>query len=308
MNKRAHAVFLLLSAHVSACAHGWAAHEDRPTCVVLSAGGPAGLAHLGAIQAIRDTRLPVSCVSGTSMGALVGALYASAPRDDLTRRYQALLADYRSRTEVEIGRNALIGGFLGAVMAGIMTGGTAALPLALGASAGAASAVQNTARVDLQRFGMVLESFTHQAAIDELPLRYASFHQERSGNGLVLVTVSHGPLAAAVARSMANPFIFEGFDPVAAGFVDPGGDRLAAIPVEDTCRAFPRARLLAINVTGQDIVHSQNMKCPLLEVKIDVGAVDADALGGQTASFDAVVRQGEDITRARLEQAGLRVR
>lgn len=44
--------------------------------LVLSGGGAKGIAHIGVIQALEDHNIPIDYVAGTSMGAIVGALYA----------------------------------------------------------------------------------------------------------------------------------------------------------------------------------------------------------------------------------------
>ena len=50
----------------------------RPkVCLVLSGGGARGAAHVGVIAVLEELRVPVDCIAGTSMGALVGAAYAS---------------------------------------------------------------------------------------------------------------------------------------------------------------------------------------------------------------------------------------
>jgi len=46
-------------------------------CLVLSGGGARGAAHVGVIKVLEELRVPVHCITGTSMGALVGASYAS---------------------------------------------------------------------------------------------------------------------------------------------------------------------------------------------------------------------------------------
>jgi len=53
--------------------------ENKRTRVglVLSGGGARGLAHIGVLQALEELHVPVDCVVGTSMGALVGGIYAS---------------------------------------------------------------------------------------------------------------------------------------------------------------------------------------------------------------------------------------
>ncbi|WP_318310717.1 patatin-like phospholipase family protein [Flagellimonas crocea] len=53
--------------------------EDSPPKVglVLSGGGAKGLAHIGALKVIEESGIRVDYIGGTSMGAIVGALYAS---------------------------------------------------------------------------------------------------------------------------------------------------------------------------------------------------------------------------------------
>ena len=51
---------------------------DRPSIgLVLGGGGARGSAHIGVIRALEELRVPIDCVVGTSMGSLVGALYAT---------------------------------------------------------------------------------------------------------------------------------------------------------------------------------------------------------------------------------------
>ena len=51
--------------------------------LVLSGGGARGLAHIGVLQMLDEMRVPVDYIAGTSMGAIVGGLYASglSPRE-----------------------------------------------------------------------------------------------------------------------------------------------------------------------------------------------------------------------------------
>ena len=44
--------------------------------VVLSGGGASGLAHIGVLKALEENNIPVDYISGTSIGAFVGALYS----------------------------------------------------------------------------------------------------------------------------------------------------------------------------------------------------------------------------------------
>lgn len=55
-----------------------AAAPDRPRVgLVLSGGGARGIAHLGVLKVLEELRIPVDAIAGTSMGAIVGAFYAS---------------------------------------------------------------------------------------------------------------------------------------------------------------------------------------------------------------------------------------
>ena len=52
--------------------------RHRPTIgVALEGGGALGLAHIGVLQWFEDHHIPIDYVAGTSMGGLVGGLYAS---------------------------------------------------------------------------------------------------------------------------------------------------------------------------------------------------------------------------------------
>ncbi|WP_421802139.1 patatin-like phospholipase family protein [Flagellimonas sp.] len=51
--------------------------ENKSIGLVLSGGGVRGMAHIGLIKAMREHDLEANVVAGTSIGALVGALYAN---------------------------------------------------------------------------------------------------------------------------------------------------------------------------------------------------------------------------------------
>ena len=57
---------------------------DRPKIgLALGSGSARGLAHLGVIRAIEDAGIEVSCIAGSSMGALIGAIHAAGKLDEL---------------------------------------------------------------------------------------------------------------------------------------------------------------------------------------------------------------------------------
>ena len=67
--------FLLAASDLQA---GPAGSDGRPRIgLVLSGCGARGLAHAGVIQVLEEMNIPVYCIAGTSMGAIVGGIYAS---------------------------------------------------------------------------------------------------------------------------------------------------------------------------------------------------------------------------------------
>ena len=50
--------------------------------LVLSGGGAKGLAHIGVIRALEENNIPIDYITGTSMGAIIGGLYAAGYSPD----------------------------------------------------------------------------------------------------------------------------------------------------------------------------------------------------------------------------------
>ena len=60
-----------------ACCGALAAAAERPRIgLVLSGGGARGLAHVGVLKVLEREHIPVDVIAGTSMGAIIGGLYA----------------------------------------------------------------------------------------------------------------------------------------------------------------------------------------------------------------------------------------
>ena len=50
----------------------------RPSvCLALSGGGARGGAHIGVLKALEELRVPIDCIAGTSIGAVVGGFFVS---------------------------------------------------------------------------------------------------------------------------------------------------------------------------------------------------------------------------------------
>ncbi|HSG67569.1 MAG TPA: patatin-like phospholipase family protein [Bacteroidales bacterium] len=56
--------------------------EAQRVALVLSGGGAKGLAHVGVLKALEEHNIPVDYIIGTSMGAIVGGLYAAGYSPD----------------------------------------------------------------------------------------------------------------------------------------------------------------------------------------------------------------------------------
>ena len=60
-----------------------AEEATRPRiALVLSGGGARGLAEIGVLKALEEEGIPIDGIAGTSMGAVLGGLYASGVHAD----------------------------------------------------------------------------------------------------------------------------------------------------------------------------------------------------------------------------------
>lgn len=67
-------------------------------CLALGGGAARGLAHLGVLKVLEDAQVPVHMITGTSLGALVGGLYAANPDAAYwIERVDKFLRSFRSR-------------------------------------------------------------------------------------------------------------------------------------------------------------------------------------------------------------------
>lgn len=72
-------IITIVFAMVGLCAMAQSAKDNTPPKVglVLSGGGAKGLAHIGTLKVLEEAGVQIDYIGGTSMGAIVGALYAS---------------------------------------------------------------------------------------------------------------------------------------------------------------------------------------------------------------------------------------
>ncbi len=73
-----HLALALLSLVLLQPGNAWAQEPDGPRIgLVLSGGGARGIAHVGVLKVLEELQIPVHFVTGTSMGAVIGSLYAA---------------------------------------------------------------------------------------------------------------------------------------------------------------------------------------------------------------------------------------
>lgn len=76
MNKLVSVVFLLFFS-LAIHAQESATTMERPKVgLVLSGGGAKGAAHIGVLKYIEEAGIPIDYIAGTSMGSIVGGMYA----------------------------------------------------------------------------------------------------------------------------------------------------------------------------------------------------------------------------------------
>lgn len=56
--------------------------RGQKVAVVLSGGGAKGVTHIGVLRALEENGIPIDYIAGTSMGAIIGGLYASGYSPD----------------------------------------------------------------------------------------------------------------------------------------------------------------------------------------------------------------------------------
>ncbi|MBC3861482.1 patatin-like phospholipase family protein [Undibacterium jejuense] len=85
--------------------------QNRPRiALVLSGGGARGFAHIGVLRALRQMRIPVDIVVGTSMGAVVGGAYAAGRTPEELEKtvhdtdWDNVLSDRPARTDLDFRR------------------------------------------------------------------------------------------------------------------------------------------------------------------------------------------------------------
>ncbi|WP_269532651.1 patatin-like phospholipase family protein [Chitinimonas sp. BJYL2] len=215
-----------------------AAPPERPkVALVLGGGGARGLAHVGVLKVLEAARIPVDCVVGTSMGALVGGLYAggrsaaeveAAVRaihwdevlDDRPRRPQRTFKDKQDD-------------WLGMMNLGLGLSDRGEMLFPKGA-------------IGTQKVDLLIRRLVNNAALpsfDQLAIPYRAVAADLETGDMVVL--SRGDLAAAMRASMAVPGVFPPVERDTRMLVDGGIAR--NLPV-DVARGLCGERVIAIDV------------------------------------------------------------
>ena len=219
------------------------------TCLVLSGGGARGAAHIGVLKVLEEMRVPIDCIVGTSMGAIVGASWASGvPVADMekairTANWPVVLADQperpkRSYRGKELERLRVAGAEIGIKRTG------AELPS--GAVIG-------------QQFELFLQALLGapitRPSFDTLGIPFRAIATDIESGGMTVI--DGGNLNAAVRASMSVPGVFAPQELNGRLLVDGGLVRNLGV---DVARSLGATRVIAVNLgtplSGRDELRS----------------------------------------------------
>jgi NTE family protein len=253
------AVWLTLAALAAPAAFAQVAEAPkRPRIgLVLSGGGARGLAHVGVLKLLERERVPVDVIVGTSMGAIIGGLYASGMSAErleaelLAVEWDRVFATRVSREQLSQRRKEEDFDISPVIEIGLHEG---ELRVPLGALSGRGLETM------LRRYTLPVRAIH---AFDDLPIPFRALATDmESGKSVIL---SEGDLALALRSSMSVPGVFAPTE-VHDQLLGDGGltDNL---PV-DVARAM-----------GVDLVIAVNVGTPL------AGRETLSSVGGLTAQM-----------------------
>lgn len=215
------------------------ADDSRPRIgLVLSGGAARGLAHVGVLKALEEQGIRIDAIAGTSMGAVVGGLYASGYRIDeleklaLTLDWQQVLSDSPPRSDVPFRRKQDDRDFLVRQQLSFRDDGSLGLPI--GVIQG-----QNLA-LTLER---LLVHTSNTRDFDRLAIPFRAVATDIANGEKVVF--DHGHLPQAIRASMSIPAVFAPVEMDGRLLVD--GGLADNIPV-DVARAMGVDRVIVVDI------------------------------------------------------------
>ena len=207
-------------------------------CLVLSGGGARGMAHIGVLKVLEELNVPIDCIAGTSMGAVVGGLYASgmsAHDIESTMRsvdWQEAFRDAPPRRDLAFRRKQDDRNFLVRLPLGLKHG---QILLPKGFIQG--QKLQETLRQLTLRFD-------NRMNFDELPTAFRAVATDLESGEAVLL--DKGDLAIAMRASISTPGVFAPVDYQGRLLVD--GGLAENLPI-DVARAMQADVLIVSDVS-----------------------------------------------------------
>lgn len=168
--------------------------------LVLGGGGAKGAAHVGVLGVLEELRIPVDCIVGTSMGALVGGTFASGM--DAKELEQAVRSISWQEAIARSGLRTMV------PMRRKLAGNTYSNSLEFGVRDGrlvAPSGLINSQNVDLTIQYLVSRS-RGITEFDQLPIPFRAVATDMQTGEMVVL--GQGDLALAMRASMAVPGAF----------------------------------------------------------------------------------------------------
>lgn len=186
----------------SSAAQGAAARDPaRPRIgLVLAGGGAKGGAHVGVLRVLEEYHVPIDCIAGTSVGALVGAGYAAGiPAKELQQfiteiDWKSVVGGLGQRDQQSIERKRAGVTYSNNLELGIKNGGVT-LPGGLVNTSG----IEDLLRRYVARSRMQLN-------FDYLPIPYRAVATDMITGQMVVL--DRGDIATAMRASMAIPGVF----------------------------------------------------------------------------------------------------
>jgi NTE family protein len=250
------AAYLMLACLMLACLpHARAADETQETRprigLVLSGGGARGAAHVGVLKVLDEMRVPIDAVAGTSMGAVVGGLYASGMSPDEIEKlirsvnWQDAFRDRPPREELGFRRKQDDREFLVRYALGVTERGFV-LPRGL---------VQGQKLEQVLRNAALPVSQVQQ--FDRLPIPFRAVATDlETGEAVVM---DSGDLVTAMRASMSAPGVFAPSERDGHLLVD--GGLVENLPI-DIARAMGVDRLIVVDVSFP-LYAREELKSPL---------------------------------------------
>jgi NTE family protein len=215
-----------------------AAAAERPRIgLVLGGGGARGGAHVGVLSVLEELRIPIDCIAGTSMGALVGATYATGvPMADIER--QILEVDW-SATIGSAGRRSMVP--MQRKLAGVTYSNNIELGITGGSFYGVGGLV-STQNVE-GFFRLLVGNARDVDDFDQLAIPFRAVATDLARSEMVVI--GSGDLTRAMRASMAVPGVFA---PVVVDeMVLADGGMMRNLPV-DVARALCADVVIAVSL------------------------------------------------------------